>query len=46
MNEHLVEEEMLYNKHFVIIIIESLWSEGNGKFAFLKWIFPLLRIQN
>ena len=31
---------------FVIIIIKGLWCIGNGKFALLKWIFPLLSIDN
>ena len=31
---------------FVIIVIKSLWSKGNGKRAVLEWIFPLLGSDN
>jgi len=31
---------------FVIIVVEGLTGKCHREFAFLKWIFPLLRIED
>ena len=40
MHEHWVGAES------VVHVIKGLWGVGNGKFAFLKGLFPLLSIQD
>ena len=32
--------------HSIVIVVIGLWGLRNGKFLFLKWIFPLLSTKN